>query len=168
MLRVQGGPEGTVQKEPNDMASYPREHPAETGSPSMTTSWFTEGAASIISPYRLPSGFVLVVEPVNCMWGKTEDEVGGPIFKEQAGLWSLEASWWLGNGRQSWTTIRRVASFPGSPGTRICIARRAWYLFYVNRANFSNEAAHCLMWMLWKLLFAIFVYRANSASFAAK
>ena len=25
-----------------------------------------------------------------------------------------------------------IASFPGSPGTRICIARRAWYLFYVS------------------------------------
>ena len=27
---------------------------------------------------------------------------------------------------------RNLALFPGSPGTRICIARRAWYLFYVS------------------------------------
>ena len=29
-------------------------------------------------------------------------------------------------------TSTALASFPGSPGTRICIAQRAWYLSYVN------------------------------------
>ena len=30
------------------------------------------------------------------------------------------------------SNVLRVASFPGSPGTRICIAGRARYLFYVS------------------------------------
>jgi len=29
-------------------------------------------------------------------------------------------------------TCQVVASFPGSPGMQICIAQRAWYLFYVS------------------------------------
>ena len=31
-----------------------------------------------------------------------------------------------------YTSILLIASFPGSPGTRICIAQRAWYLSYVS------------------------------------
>ena len=30
---------------------------------------------------------------------------------------------------------KALASFPGSPGTRICIARRAWYLLYVSMTS---------------------------------
>ena len=43
-------------------------------------------------------------------------------------------SWgqWSGNETKHTVYTLRVASFPGSPGTRIYIAWRAWYLSYVS------------------------------------
>ena len=53
---------------------------------------------------------------------------------------------WVGSGHETWIPLlhpfgtlplglglgTRLASFPGSPGTWICIAWSAWYLFYVS------------------------------------
>ena len=38
----------------------------------------------------------------------------------------------LGTRLGKYTCMYMLASFPGSPGTRICITGRAWYLFYVS------------------------------------
>ena len=44
----------------------------------------------------------------------------------------LVRGWGLGTRLENARSYRSLASFPGSPGTRICIAWRAWYLLYVS------------------------------------
>ena len=70
-------------------------------------------------------------QPTRHEAGEPGGHLGGPLTRDQTHLWQREHAKKEIHGTLHVSTYI-LASFPGSPGTQIYIARRAWYLFYVS------------------------------------